>query len=153
MSAHSSSIGARGTNPSSGALRYLLPQGEKEERARIHSGANCARRLCRSANCGTGGGLERPAAYAVSSGAVSVKTLPGLAAKMAGIDHFLQQGGRTVFRVVEAFVEDLHHRQHRVEPDEIGQRQRPDRMVAAELHAGVDLFRRRDPLLESEDRL
>src|SRR6476469_10522207 len=66
--------------------------------------------------------------------AVAVTPLPGLAAEMAGGDHFLQQRRGTVFRVVEAFVKDFHDRQHGVETDHVRQRQRADRMVAAELH-------------------
>src|SRR5262249_54311869 len=66
---------------------------------------------------------------------VVVKPLPGLAAEAAGVDHLFQKRGGPVFRVVEALVEDLHHRQHRVETDQIGECQGSDRVIAAELHA------------------
>src|SRR4051812_16606994 len=72
--------------------------------------------------------------------AVLVKASPGFAAEIAGIDHLLEQRRGPVFRFVEALIEDVHHRQHGVETDEIGQRQWPDRMIASELHAGVDLL-------------
>src|SRR3954466_5147509 len=84
---------------------------------------------------------------------VAVKPLPGLAAEMAGGDHFLQERRGAVFRIVESLVEDLHHRQHRIQPDHVGQRQRADWMVAAELHAGIEVLSRGDALLKREDRL
>ncbi len=83
----------------------------------------------------------------------SRRTPAGLAAEMAGVDHLLQQRRRAIFRIVEALVEHFHHRQHGVEPDQVGERQRADRVVAAELHAGIDLLRRRDAFLQREDRL
>src|SRR5262249_53642756 len=85
--------------------------------------------------------------------AVVVKSPPALAAEIAGVDHLLEQGSCPVFRVVEALIEHIHDRQHGIEPDQVGQRQRPDRMVATELHAGIDLFGTRNSLLQREDRL
>src|SRR5258707_234397 len=63
--------------------------------------------------------------------AVTVKPLPGLAAEVAGGDHFLQQRRGTVFRVVKTLIKHLHDRQHGIEADHVGERQRADRMVAA----------------------
>src|SRR5207244_1777749 len=65
--------------------------------------------------------------------AVAIKPLPGLAAEMAGGDHFLQQRRGAVFRVVEALVEDFHHRQHRIQTDHVGERERADRVMAPKL--------------------
>src|SRR4051794_24197326 len=128
-------------------IRSVVPQARSTLSGRLHA-ASLSQRKSR----GLAASTERPP-RAPLSGAVGVKALPRLAAEMAGVDHFLEQGGWAVFGVVEAFVKDLHHRQHGVEPDEIGERQRADRMVATELHAGIDLFCGRNPLLQREDRL
>ena len=50
-------------------------------------------------------------------------------------------------------MQDVHDRQAGIQSDEIGQRQRPHRMVHAELHDRVDRLRRRDAFVDGVDRL
>ena len=71
---------------------------------------------------------------------------------MAGGHHLLEQRRRAVFRILKTFVEHFHHRQHGVEADHVGERQRTNRVIAAELHAGVDVLGAGDALLQGEDR-
>ena len=54
--------------------------------------------------------------------------------------------GRRVLRLAEAVLEHLHDRDARVEPDQVGERERPDRVPEPELRDRVDrLGRRRRP--------
>ena len=75
-----------------------------------------------------------------------VEAAARLAAEVTGGDHLLEQRSRAVLRIIEVVVEHLHHREHHVETDQIAQRERTDRMVAAELHRFVDVGCRRDSL-------
>ena len=52
-----------------------------------------------------------------------------------------------------AAVQDLHDGQADIQPNEVGERQRPHRMPHAERHDGVDCLRCADPLHDGVDRL
>src|SRR6266853_1773297 len=61
--------------------------------------------------------------------AIVVKAALGLAAEPAGLDVFYQQRTRPVLGVRETLMQDLHDRQTGIEADEIGEFERPHRMV------------------------
>src|SRR5690242_10072871 len=63
---------------------------------------------------------------------IIVESAAGLASEPAGLDVFDQQWAGPVLRIGEALVEHLHHRETRVEADEIGQLERPHGVVGAE---------------------
>src|SRR5437764_5214048 len=65
---------------------------------------------------------------------VIVKPAPGFAAEPARFDIFNEKRAGAVFAVGEPLIEHLHDREAGVEPDEIGQFERPHRMVCAKLH-------------------
>ena len=50
-------------------------------------------------------------------------------------------------------MQDVHHAEHHVEADEVGQRQRAHRVVEANARAGVDVVGRPDTFLEGANRL
>src|SRR5439155_20458239 len=72
---------------------------------------------------------------------VVVEAASRLAAEAAGLDELTQQRAGCVLRVSEARVQHLHDRNARVEADQVGEGERPDRMVEAELRDRVDRFR------------
>src|SRR5512133_1941037 len=81
---------------------------------------------------------------------VVIEAAPRLAAQPPRGDVLAEDRGRPVLVVPELAVEHLRDEQARVEPDEVGERERAHRMIEAELHAGVDVRRRREPLVERE---
>src|SRR4051812_30405554 len=84
---------------------------------------------------------------------VVVEALARLAAVPAGGEH-LPQGGRLGEATLAELVEhDLADRPHRVEADEVSQRERPHRMPRPGLHGLVDLGHRAYALLEGADRV
>ena len=84
---------------------------------------------------------------------VVVETLTGLAAEALGAHHARQQRCRRVVGVAELGVQRLEDRQARVETDQVEQRERPHREVAAALHRGVDVVARRDARVEHPHRV
>ena len=75
---------------------------------------------------------------------VAIHAVSRLAAQTPCRHEFTQQRTRAIFRVAEILQEHIHHRQAHVQPDQIRERERPDRMIRAETHARVDLLRRGD---------
>src|SRR5262249_27322993 len=69
-----------------------------------------------------------------SSPFVDVEAAPGLLPQPAGVDVLTQERARTVFRVAEAAVHHLGDEQHRVQPDEVRELERPHGLVGPELH-------------------
>src|SRR5690349_14787196 len=65
-----------------------------------------------------------------SPGGVVVEPATGLAAKQPRLDHPGQQRWRREQRLLELGVETLGHRHGGVQADEVGQAQRPHRVVA-----------------------
>src|SRR6266567_4463576 len=76
---------------------------------------------------------------------VVVEALAGLPAEVPGADHPLEQRGRRVDGVLELVVQDVRHVQHRVQPDQVGQGQRPHGVAQAQRHPGVDVLARGEP--------
>src|SRR6266446_1503651 len=88
-----------------------------------------------------------------TSVAVDIEPLPRFPAQLPGSNHFLEQRRRTVLAPVEPVLQQLHDGETDIEPDQVGQRQRTQRMVHAELHDLIDAFGGRDSILHAEDRL
>src|SRR5205823_7281707 len=84
---------------------------------------------------------------------VIVKPAPGFPPEPARFDIFHQKRAGAVFAVGEPLIEHLHDREARIEPDEIGQFERPHRMVGAKLHRRIDRRDRSDALIKRVDRL
>src|SRR5215207_5469997 len=79
---------------------------------------------------------------------IRVEAPPGLFAEQAGLDQVAEPRARSILRVAEVALEDLGDRQHGIEPDQIGELERPERMTETELGAGVDVLHRADTLFE-----
>src|SRR5437773_2223628 len=86
-----------------------------------------------------------------TSVAVGIEPLPRFPAQPAGGHHFLEQRRGPVLVFAQAVLQHLHDRETDVEPDEVGERQRPERMIHAELHDLIDPLRRCDAVLHAED--
>ena len=126
---------ARPSTPSSLGARARERKAETAWFATPAAGINPGVQVCRTPS------------FPCAQRSVRVEPAPALPAEPPGSDHFLQLGRRPIFRVVEVGVEHVHHGEQDVETDHVGQRERSDRMVAAELHAVVDLLRGGEPLL------
>src|SRR6267142_6104 len=87
-----------------------------------------------------------------TSVAVDIEPLPRFSAELSFGDHFLEQRRRPVLLLVEPVLQHLHDGEAHVEADQIGERQRPERVIHAELHHLIDRFRSRDALVYAEDR-
>src|SRR5215471_14257755 len=85
--------------------------------------------------------------------AIIVKAAIGLTPEPAGLDVFHQQRTRPIFRVGQPLVQYLHHRQARIEPDEIGELERTHRVVRAKAHRSVDAVNGANALVQRIDRL
>src|SRR5262249_44826956 len=79
---------------------------------------------------------------------VVVEALAGLLAEEPGLHALGDLEAGRVARVAVLVVEALEDRVHDVEADEVGERERAHRVVAAPLQALVDALRVRDALLE-----
>src|ERR1041384_3008805 len=80
---------------------------------------------------------------------------PGAAllAEPAGGDVLAQQRTRAVLVVAELAVQHLGDREAGVEADQVGELERPHRMVSPAPHAGIDVRRGAQPLVEPAARL
>src|SRR5882672_6869273 len=87
-----------------------------------------------------------------TSVAVDIEPLPRFSAELSFGDHFLEQRRRPVFLLVEPVLQHLHDREAHIEADQIGERQRSERVIHAELHHLIDRFGRGDALVHAEDR-
>src|SRR5881296_3300672 len=86
-----------------------------------------------------------------TSVAVDIEPLPRFPAQLPGGNHFLEQRRGTVLAPIEPVLQHLHDGETDVEADQIGQRQRAQRMVHAELHDLIDRLRRRHALVDTKD--
>src|SRR5258706_10797039 len=89
--------------------------------------------------------------WARMSIAVCIEPLARFSAELSFGDHLLEQRSRPVLLHVEPVLQHLHDREAHVETDQIGERQRTERMIHAELHHLIDRLRRRDALVHPED--
>src|SRR5882762_1385676 len=85
----------------------------------------------------------------LTGGVVLVEAAADLLAEPARGDVLAEQRARPVLVVAELAVEDLGDREARIEADQIGELERAHRMVEAELHAGVDVARGAQALVEA----
>src|SRR5438093_1508322 len=114
--------------------------------------------LVRSHSAANGSILSRANSRASSttcsrtSVAVDIEPLPRFSAELPRGHHPLEQRRRTVLVLVEPVLEHLHDGETDIETDQVGERQRTQRMVHAELHDLIDRLRRRHPLVYTEDR-
>src|SRR5690606_35904195 len=95
------------------------------------------------------GALRR--GYEASS--IAVNALPCLAPQPPGGHVFLEQLAGTVLAVAEFLEIDLHHREAHVQSHHVRERQRPDWLIAAQLHARVDVLGRGQALGQHEKGL
>src|SRR5262245_37596206 len=94
-----------------------------------------SRTISRTARCCSSRSNEGPVCRAIVSGFIAgasarviVEAAAALAAEVAGLDHLAQQRARTVLRIAQPFVQDLHDAEAGVETDEVGERERTERM-------------------------
>src|SRR5207249_6965884 len=87
-----------------------------------------------------------------TSVAVDIEPLARFSAELSFGDHLLEQRRRPVLVRVEPVLKHLHDRKAHVEPDQVGESQRTERMIHPELHHLIDRLRRRDALVHAEDR-
>ncbi len=79
----------------------------------------------------------------LDGGVVGKKSASSLTSEIARVAHLLKQRARPEFWIVETLIQRVHNVEHHVETDQIGQRQRPHRVISAELHHDIDISRRR----------
>src|SRR5436190_1311208 len=73
-----------------------------------------------------------------TSVAVCIEPLPRFPTQLSLGHHFLEQRRGAVLAPIEPILKHLHDRQTDVETDEIGQRERSQGMIHAELHHLID---------------
>ncbi len=86
------------------------------------------------------------------SGLVGEEALAALAAEEACLGHPREQRRRREVGLFELLVERLGDRLGRVEPDEVREGERSERVRAADHHPRVDVLGAREPRLEHPDR-
>src|SRR4051794_8880856 len=82
---------------------------------------------------------------------IVVETALRLAAEPAGLDIFDEKRTGPVLGIGQPLMQHLHDREAGVEADEVGELQRPHRVVGAKPHRSVDRFHRADALVERVD--
>src|SRR5437879_429458 len=87
-----------------------------------------------------------------TSVAVGIEPLARFPAELSFGDHLLEQRGRPVLVHVEPVLKHLHDCEAHVEPDQVGERKRTERMIHAELHHLIDCLWCCDALVDTEDR-
>src|SRR5256885_7854850 len=92
------------------------------------------------------------ATWSRMSVAVDIESHTRFSAEPPRRDHLLQQPGRPIFPIGKAFDHHVENREADVEPDQVGERQRPERMLHAERHHLIDRLGRGDAFLHAQDR-
>src|SRR5262249_47286957 len=77
----------------------------------------------------------------VMTSLVLIESLATLSSQLPRRDHLPQERARPVLVVTQPAVQHLEDRDAYVEPDQVRQGQRSERMVHPQLHDGVDRFR------------
>src|SRR5690606_19286285 len=77
---------------------------------------------------------------------VAVEPFAGLAPELAGAHHLLHERSGAELRIPELLEQRLRGRQSNVDADQVGELQRADGHVGAELHGAVDVLGRRHAL-------
>ncbi len=89
----------------------------------------------------------------VCSFAIVIETLTCLAAEAPSIHVVHQERTRSVLRVGEFFIEDLHDSQAGVKTDEISKSEGSHRNIGSQLHCLVDVLCSANTFVKSEHRL
>src|SRR5438045_7594332 len=84
--------------------------------------------------------LSRYSAKREQRSGIGMEAAPRFASQVTGSDHFLEQRRRAIFAVVETVIEGFEDRQQGIQANQVRQGQRADRLIAAQAHAGVDVF-------------
>src|SRR6266566_7362853 len=92
------------------------------------------------------------ATWSRTSVAVDIEPLPRFSAELSLGDHFLEQRRGPVLVRVDPVLQHLHDREADIEANQIGEGQRTERVIHAELHHLIDRLRRRYALVYTEDR-
>src|SRR5436853_7469364 len=79
---------------------------------------------------------------------IVVEASTSFTSQVACRDHLAQQGRSREARLLELVEQDVGNVQRCVQPDEVEQGERAHRVARAEHHADVDVFSRREALLE-----
>src|SRR5436190_16656146 len=93
------------------------------------------------------------ATWSRMSVAVDIESHARFSAEPPRRDHLLEQPRGPVLRIGKAFDHHVENREADVEPDQIGERERPERMLHAERHHLIDRLGRGDAFLYAQDRL
>src|SRR5690606_12443165 len=86
----------------------------------------------------------------LAGGVVHVEATPGLASEEARRDVVPEERRGPVFVVAQIALEDLGDGEQRIEADEVGELERPERVIETEPGALVDVLGGADALLEGE---
>src|SRR6266704_3298385 len=87
------------------------------------------------------------ATWSRMSVAVDIESHARFSAEPPRRDHLLEQPSRTVLRIGKPFDHHVENREADVEPDQVGERQGPKRMLHAECHHLIDRLGRGDAFL------
>src|SRR5690606_34815088 len=85
--------------------------------------------------------------------AVIVKAAARLAADPARFHVLYQKRTGAILAVGQALVEDVHHGEAGIEPDEVRKLQRPHGVIGAQLHRRIDRLNRSYPFVKGIDGL
>ena len=119
----------------------------RASRASSSAGRRRTSRNARSTNSSSGSPYaSSDACDRGSTPAVVVEAAAGLPAEPPGGDVAAQERARRVLRIAEPLVQHLHDRDARVEPDQVGERERAHRVREPELRDRVDRLRLGDAL-------
>src|SRR5216684_5476559 len=83
---------------------------------------------------------------------VFIKAAAGLAPEISRVHVLLEQRAGTILVVAEHPMHHLHDREAGVEPDQVGQLERPHRLIGAEFYRGVDIGYAANPFVECVNR-
>src|SRR4029079_18959472 len=97
--------------------------------------------------------LIRASLRRVSLVAVDMKAAAGLSSEVPRVHQRPQQGTAAVFRMVEAFVQDVERAHHGVQADQVCGLERPHPVAEAFLEDPVDVLGGRDPVLQDKSGL
>src|SRR5204863_6660911 len=69
---------------------------------------------------------------------IDIESHAGFPAESPGRDHLAEQPRGLVFHVTKAFLQHFQNRKTDVEPNQVGERERPQRMLHAQRHHLID---------------
>src|SRR5213594_2235550 len=92
---------------------------------------------------------ERP----VASIAIDIETAAALPHQPPRGHHLPEQRRRPVLVVAQIAMQHVENREAHIEPDQVGERERPERMIHPQLHHCVDRLREHTSELQSRTRL